>query len=342
MSRVIRLDFESWGDLIDRAEAPSTMADRDRSSRQQSTYRSEFTMTRDFAEALKLARDGWHEGTDRAAKRADLVCDKLGSRMMRDDFYFQTTGIMFDVDRVLQNEPECWLNYEQVNVDAPGRILRLVYNPSTSSAVSTDVLLHKGATVAALVSLLERANFRVQVDLAWCGEGDRGISFQMLCTIKRPDQDADMSRLVFAFAHPAMLRRILFSVRETLPASDRVPLRTPGRAMKPTEAPVELQGDIYIGCSNSECVAWSSERSSQRWIEAKLKEQGITLAEEDVPPPPPPEIPKPLTAEQLAQQARWAAEWEAGRAKREAEWEAGRAKREAAAALAVFEDVTEE
>lgn len=337
--RHVRLDFESWGDLLHRAaHGASTMDVRKRTSREMYEYRTKFTQTTSLQNALDMAQNGWPEGTDAAARRAYTIVEKLAAKMQRDDYYYDVTGLTFDVARVLENEPECWLNYEQVTVEAPGKVIRLVFNPSTSGAVSNSAMIARGATVAALVMLLERANFRVQVDLAWWALGD-GVVQEVNCTLKSPSQDVDLPRLIFALAHPAMLRRILFSIRETFATADRVALRVPGTGGFPIDAPESHHGDVYIGCANSNDPYWESNANTARWLKSKLEEQGVKFVEEEqppakpyVPPPPPsPEEQKLLDAENAA----WWAKWEAERPAREA-------AEKAAAALAeknAFEDI---
>lgn len=258
----------SWGEMLDVASMKSAIRNDSRCSRKESY--DPWAGTKTYAEAENLARVGWQAATEAAMKHAMPLVDAIGSQMMRDEYRYDVTGLTFDVSRVLENEPECWLECDQVLCDAPGKVLRLVFNFTACGAVGPDTIMAKGATVAALVMLLERARIRVQVDAVEYS-GFRGVDYQMWCTVKEANQDLDVSRLMFAMANPAMQRRISWAVHEVL-------WPEVARNYYGSVGDVKDTGDIYIGCSDYSCD-WKDAASAKRWVMSQLKAQGVSFSE---------------------------------------------------------------
>jgi hypothetical protein len=180
---------------------------------------------------------------------------------------------------VLENEPECWIQYEPVLVDAPGKVLRLVFNICASAGISPDTIIAKGAVVAALVILLERAGFRIAVEIVNAIRGS--IEHEMWVPVKSADQDLDLPRLVFALAHPSMLRRIWVAHQETLSPNVRAAVCIPGGGGTPIECKPENRGDIYIGRSMLGEPQWTDTQSTTRWVVSELKKQGVQIQENE-------------------------------------------------------------
>lgn len=267
--------FDSWGAFLEQCAAPSEMESYSRASR---IYPESFSETASYEAATDLAVNGWPEGTEKAAKLAYPIIDKLAAQLQREEFNYSNTGITFDVARVLEGEPECWIECEQVVVDAPGRVLRLVFNAAVSAGISTDTIMAKGAVTGALVSLLERAGFRVQVD---CVIAIRSaMTHETWVPVKAAGQDLDLSRLIFALAHPAMLRRMWFSAAENFNATRRAALAIGINYGYPTECATANQGDIYIGSSYLGQPAWHDADSATNWIIAQLEAQGVKVTPE--------------------------------------------------------------
>ena len=313
MAGNVLLQYDSWSSLLaDAATTPKCLNPRSRQ------FDRAYFGTANFSEALDLATNGWPEGTEQAARYAQPLMDKIASQIMRDEYRYDVTGITFDVDRVLQNEPESWINYDQVVSDAPGKIIRIVFNVSSSGIISNDAIVARGAVVSALVMLLERSGYRVAVDMVKANTMRDGALCEIFCPIKTPNQDLDLSRMIFALAHPSMNRRIAFSVVE----NNQLLRRMPGYG-GPGECPTERRGDIYIGRENAGEVQWANKYSAERWIVGQLEQQGIKLEKEEqsyvapsepyvyvAPPPPSPEEQKRLDAEWEAACERWEKEQE--------------------------------
>ena len=317
-----RFSFDSWGDMIDQAENAKPSVEGPRESHKFGWWSG----TPTFAEAVDFARNGWKDGVNRAAKIAEPLIDLVASQLCRDEYRYDFTGIDFDMTRVLENDPESWIQHESVNVKAPGKILRIVCNCFVSSGISESVIIARGAVIAALIQLLERGGFRVQFDLVCAGKLRKYVTPQETwCTIKAPDQDLDLSRLIFAVAHPSMFRRIMFAIAETFPVDVRNAVVS-GCYWSPSEA--LDQGDLYFGCAKWSDPNWANPTSARKWLAKTLQDQGIELSIEDEPvaplpaavpyvPPPPPSPEEQARID--AENKKWWAEWEKNRPAREAE-----------------------
>ena len=142
----------------------------------------------------------------------------------------------------------------------------------------------KGATVAALVMLLELGGVRCEVDLVQAVMPSRGpgrgkfIHHQTVVRLKEAHHALDVGRLVFALAHPSTLRRFFFSIQEQLPAEELSAAGvTSGGYGTPADVSPEHRGDVYIGHSMLGEPQWGNEQAAMKWIIAELKRQGVTI-----------------------------------------------------------------
>jgi len=264
------IKFDSWGEMVERA-----------ANRPQSSFATQLSSRKNesggwygkasWEDALRMAREGWPEGSSAAAKLSAVVREKIGSIMAKAEIQFDVTGQDYDIGLVNQGVPECWYYSEEKLEDGPGKFIRLVFNNCTSGGVSANVMARKGAAVGAVVELLELAGHHVEVILA-CANAH----WLWQTTIKTADQPLDIDRLMFALAHPASFRRLHFSLFEEYDAFMKQHSSSYGRVM---EVPKSMQGDIYIAGSLYSEPQWASEEAAQRWVIDQLKAQGVKISE---------------------------------------------------------------
>ena len=136
------------------------------------------------------------------------------------EFHMVSTAISFnvcgdsaDIDRYLYGDPECMIDYVDVPQARMGRVIRLLVNGSVNSGVTANEILERGVIVCTLIDVLNRMNVGVEVYLENCTKvGDDRHS--ILVHLHSSEQLLDVNNLMFALAHPSMLRRISFSVME--------------------------------------------------------------------------------------------------------------------------------
>ena len=274
-------EFETWGDFVDMAESKdSKLPKSDQHSR---TNGKSFTGTNSMEEAIELARAGWIDGARSAKKLSSAMFDEMSSLIERVDTVYDVEGNGIDVARFVDGEPECWQKFESIQTEGHGnKIIRLVYNGGATYDVDKQVMSRKGAAVHAVVELLEYAGHRVEVVYVTSSACYGSNPWQVWVTIKRASEVMDPGRLAFALAHPAMLRRLNFSIWEQMgdvDFLDRCGIPDGGYG-QPYALDEEDQGDIYIGESVGGGGVWRSDETAEAWVLDQLRNQGIMLTEE--------------------------------------------------------------
>lgn len=265
--------FTSWSDMLDYCRrTPPMPADAHQASR--AGTRS-FTETESFDAAMRLAELGWPEATAKAAALTAALVDKVSSLMEHDRITYDVTGRDFDVSMMLTGEPEHWSDTETVITEGPStRILRIVVNGFVSAGVSTDVIIARGAAIAALIATLELSGFRVEV-IHRTPFHCSSTKLDVITPIKSADQPLDLDRLIFAVGHPSMFRRLMFSALEHNPA-ERTHLTTYGKSNCTIDQ--ADQGDLYIGQTGYGDPQWTNTETAAKWVLDQAKSQGVTLA----------------------------------------------------------------
>lgn len=284
--------FDYWSEFVNHvATGHSDMDPKERSSRK--TAR-DFNHVVSFDEAVKLAQDGWVWGEAKARNLSDNMFAKLSKTIERWDLSYDMQGAALDVGRFLHNDPECFQNFEPTYVEGPGhRLVHIVFNCSVSAGIARDVIIARGALTAALTQLLEYAGHSVQIDVVSGITGHRAKSnrfsntfndFELWVRVKDYGQPLDLSVVIFALAHPAMLRCLEFSFLETLSDGMRKMLNVTrhGGYGTPAEIDRERRGDIYIHSGHLHKVQWLNEHTARNWIVDELKKQGVDIKDDDL------------------------------------------------------------
>ena len=158
-----------------------------------------------------------------------------------------------------------------------GKIVNIAFNMSASGSISADEMFNKGATIAALVELLERAGKRVELKgrMSTTGHDKAKTNFRYQVMIKEAGEPIDVDRLAFSLAHPGCLRRLGFSIMEQ--ASEKtqraIGIGEWGNGYGMPTDWQEPEDGIYIGETNS---LNGTEASRVEWIRKQLADYGIT------------------------------------------------------------------
>jgi hypothetical protein len=94
-----------------------------------------------------------------------------------------------------------------------GRIVRILINGSVNAHVSADAIKKRGVTVTVLINILNRLGVGVEVYLENCTRS-AGKYHSLLVKLHDSAELLDIDNLMFAIAHPSMLRRVSFSNME--------------------------------------------------------------------------------------------------------------------------------
>ena len=269
INKVLHFDDLSsfWGYAIKDSNAYT------RSSRSNSDIHWTGGLTWD--EATKQAQSVWPEGLKQIEKIRAIISPIITKQVLRPRPTNAMYGYSVDVGSYLSNDPECFFSQEYEQRNYPGKIFKLVVSISFSAQITPKTIIQRGAMICALIDALEYAGHRVEVVCDWAANSDylnriykeNKWWLEVVVTIKKANQPLDMSDLAFCLAHPAMLRRIMFSVAELNGWSDSV--SNYGYPAEATE-----KGDMYIKEIFSGEVP---DDNAIDWVIEQLKKLGVNL-----------------------------------------------------------------
>lgn len=248
---------------------------RNKSSRE---YRSDWNGNVNWEEAKALAQKGWVEGLERINKIRAEISPRIAEKVIRQQPIYAIAGQSVDVGRFLSDDPECFRSRSYEEFKSPGRVITLVCSVAFSCSISAEVIMQRGAMICALVDTIEMSGSRVEV-ICNCtvsygsNNNDRAGKakskgwFEVEVLLKKAQQSLSMVDLAFCLAHPAMLRRMMFSVAELEGWSDFA--HAYGYPAQATE-----KGDVYI-----EEVFSGEVRNNKaiEWVLERLKDLGVDL-----------------------------------------------------------------
>lgn len=275
--------FESWGDFVREAEKVGKTTWQ--SSRDESSERNSWAGTRTFEQAVKLARGGWKEGEAKMRDIARRIEVKLIHRIVREDVNYDVEGMMFDVSRYLEGEPEHWTRLEESTMQADShRHVKVLVNVAVSCGVDPETIIARGAAAAALIELLEYAGHRVELWI--CDAESSNVSgpafYQRYTRVKAYDQPLEPARVAYALAHPSVQRRLGFSLMEQ--ARPDIAQRLSSWYGISVDAPksVREEASLYLGkLQGTTNIAWSSPEQAEAFVLAELARQGVVLRDEE-------------------------------------------------------------
>lgn len=280
---------QSWAELVDLAESgPSTMAAwDDRSSRSSSYYDEEWRGTRNWEQAQSLALHGDTAMAERIDAFASRFYSLLVSKIQLPEPRYSTEGATIDIGRYLDGDPECMIYMDQAETEVAsqnGKTVFISYNRMASGGYGGDILAARGATIAALVKLLELAGFRVALEIYGGSgriseEGTHKSAFLVSALVKDYDQDLSLPVMAYAIGNPSSYRRHLFSLYEQAPSKVVAKAGRYGLVFNLPEDEIKARRiDLHIsGADSSRGVRWDDTESATKWLLNELERLGVCL-----------------------------------------------------------------
>lgn len=208
LAKTMVLRHFSWSEFVARAEGST------RRSNEKDSWAGA-----SFPKALEMARgDGYKQAIAKAEEIAGHVEHLVDAQLTKNTFQavYATAGAEVDMGRFLSGEPECMVESEPIVISRHGRAVRIAVPVCYSSNVGKDEILARGAAVMALVGVLRRCQHPLEV---WATinihttNGENGRLSYMI-KVQSADQPVDMGRLMYALAHPSMLRQLGFAAED--------------------------------------------------------------------------------------------------------------------------------
>jgi hypothetical protein len=206
----------SWRAFLDAATAAPTIANAD--SRNTGTDWPGAT----WDEAVRLAVDGW----PLALEEADVTVAQLresaglsGSVVMLEPTW-DVTGSEVDVGAYLAGVPECMIDAVPREISRRGKVITFLVPAGYVNTVEHEVIINRGLALATLCTAIIDAGHSVEIwsgFTGWLDLPEAEQRFSGLTRVIEAGEPFDVGRLIFAVAHPAMLRRLWFGVWDAQP-----------------------------------------------------------------------------------------------------------------------------
>lgn len=217
-------------------------------------YDYEFTHVHSGGEALQLAREGWTEHMDETLEVSSGAVELVEKEYKVKVFEptWDVAGCEVDVARYLNSEPENMIDYPLTEIVKAGRVITLCASTTFSAAVSTESIIRRGQAAVALALALGRLGYEIEIwaDLhgtVWMG-GDETVQVRTL--VKSVYDVLDPERILYALAHPSMLRVMQFTV---LDSAERSSWAT--TSWMPKDPIKDMpEGTIYLPCLSGKDV----------------------------------------------------------------------------------------
>jgi len=231
-----------------------------------------------WEQAKAMAISGWRDGMIEIEKYQAKILPIIAEKVLRPKQIQSIAGYCVDVGSFLANEPECFISREYEERNYPGQIYKIVCSISFSAAITPETIIQRGAMICALIDAIEYAGHRAEVvcnDAISIGHSEdyrKGKYknqgwMEISVVVKKTSQPLEMTDLAFCLAHPAMLRRIMFSVAEIEGWSDF--MSNYGYPAEATE-----KGDIYLREIFSGTVP---DDKAINWVLEELDKLGINI-----------------------------------------------------------------
>ena len=273
-----------------------------------SSHGSTIGGTSSLAEAYEVVTDGWEYGRKIVTAMTEKYNEVFSKWFPKQDFsnvfVKSFSGGTVDIEAAIKGEPEDMLEIVQdvskINSSGGqrGKLQRLIVNCDCSGGIADATILSRGGIIASLVNTLELAGFDTEVIVcSRCISSDGGsVDLTYYAIIKSFGSPLNLYDLAFALAHPAMLRRFIFSLNEQEPESEvafNLIRRGYGRSADLTEAQLERYGidtGVSLGYGNLYFAVITSNYDFQTMLDncAKVVEKHFTtikLGEKEIKAP---------------------------------------------------------
>lgn len=211
--------------------------------------RPSFTGVESLSELKTLAIDGWAEEAAHAMSIAESAIETVAQDVSMPSFTadWAVAGSEVDVARYLSGEPECMIEYEPVATPRYGRVIVLCSSISVSGSVSTETIKRRGHAVAALAFALANMGFSTELWVDMTSKARNGDLDSTRVLVKGANDEIDAARIMFAFAHPGMMRALAMPAMHEWPEDKQKAHGVGNNYGKVTDPIKDLpEGTIYL------------------------------------------------------------------------------------------------
>lgn len=164
-------------------------------------------------DALRMARDGWHDGAAQIAR--GFPAPTFGAASRKPKWGFAVAGDLPDVGRYLSGHPDAMRRRKADRGRAPVAVLYIANGVREN--ISAGEYTHFGIAVCEMIDALENSGTRVELNqLTRAATGGDPRFVVTGWRVKEAAEPLDLSTVAFTYMHPAAHRRLQFQLRARL------------------------------------------------------------------------------------------------------------------------------
>jgi hypothetical protein len=269
----------SWRDFVDTASAPPTItnpASRDTDD----DFRGA-----SWDETIRLAVDGWQVALAEANVTVAQLRDNAGlsrSVTMLEPAW-DVTGAEVDVGAYLSGIPECMVDAIPREVSRRGKVVSFLVPAGYSHTVEHQAIINRGLALATLCTAIIDAGHSVEIwsgFTGWLDLPETKERFQGVARVIEAGEPFDVGRLIFAVAHPAMLRRLWLGVWDARPTEVAAAMEAgnygrPPYTCQPADLPAEITAPYVFSYLAKEDTQWDDLSTALAWSRTTFSELGL-------------------------------------------------------------------
>lgn len=213
--QVLHSDMKNHIESFDSLYAMAQYAKANKSPESSDKDSFKFTHTNNLAEACDLALKGWDECRPQVDALLSELQDRINS-VMSDHYVVQhdVAGADVNMGLFMAGEPECMMQFVSEPQARMGRVVKVLVNGVTNASTSKENIIKRGVSVLALVNTLHLMGVGIELWFESCITGNDYKAYSTCVKLHDSSQPLDIDNVMFALAHPSMLRRLVFSVQE--------------------------------------------------------------------------------------------------------------------------------
>jgi hypothetical protein len=267
----------SWQEFVDRARAPDTIADGEGRESSLDEWGGG-----SWQEALRLAEDGWTAVLPDVDAEVAELRDRVGQEVPTTALVpaWDVTGSEVDVGVYLSGTPECMVDAVPQRISARGRVVTFLVPAGYTNTTPHSAVRHRGIALAALCSAIIATGHSVEIWSGFCPYVSETERYASVARVVSAAEPLDVGRLMFVMAHPAMLRRLWFSVWDSAPeaAARRMRDAEYGHASydcTPGDLPEEVTQPYVLPFLSARDSQWQTQDAALRWCREMFTGLGL-------------------------------------------------------------------
>jgi len=219
----------------------------------------------------ELALQGWPKGIAQAKDLAERIATRTlnapSVTIEQDVLAYDVCGGAYDVGAYSAGVPECWARHD---VQASKKGIRIVLDCDVSCLISHETITRRGIATAALAIALQARGYPVTLDVTDVSDGHSHAFVRVANAATGSPLDLD--RIVYACAHPTMLRIVFSRIVGALDQNKHSwGSCSPFRDVA-DEARLNGPFDLYIGAANVlDAKRWQD--GGEAWVLAEYLRQ---------------------------------------------------------------------